>query len=84
MSKGISGFTEFQLAAFHDLVTLPGSLVIGFAAAEGVRQPEELWELSRVDETWNIELWGADEEAEANNILKRQAFLQAARFFKLA
>ena len=80
----ISAYSEFQLAAFHDLVTLPGSLVIGFAAAFEREPPEALWDLSRLDEVWQIEQWGMDEEAEASNRLKRQAFVDAARFFRSA
>lgn len=73
----------FELAAFHDLVALSGSLVIGFAAATGARGAEELWADSRIDETWQAEQWGEDEEAAAHAVLKRQAFLDAAHFFLL-
>lgn len=73
----------FELAAFHDLVSLSGSLVIGFAAAEGHREAEELWQISRLDELWQAEQWGADEEAEAQAAIKRAAFLHADRMFTL-
>jgi chaperone required for assembly of F1-ATPase len=80
----VDRYGPFGLTALHDLVAMSGSLVIGLAAAEGIRPPEELWDLSRVDEAWQVEQWGADEEAEAQATHKRQAFLAADRFMKLS
>ena len=73
--------TEFQLAAFHDLVSISGSLILGFAAAEGWRKPEEIWLISRLDEIWQEEQWGPDEEALVAAAAKRSAFLHAKAFF---
>lgn len=42
----------FELAAFHDLVSLSGSLILGFAAARQARGLDEIWALSRLDEIW--------------------------------
>ena len=70
----------FALTALHDLVVLPGSLVIGLAAAEGRAPPEELWRLSRIDEEFQAEQWGRDAEAEAASPTKEAAFLHAHRF----
>lgn len=80
----IAAMSDFRIAAFHDLVALSGSLVIGFAVIHGVRDPETAWDLSRIDEDWQIAQWGADEEAAAMTALKRQDFLFAARFHALA
>lgn len=71
----------FELAAFHDLVSLSGSLVIGLAATRDRLPAADLWQVSRLDETWQAEQWGADEEAEAAAEIKRQSFLMAKRFF---
>ena len=73
----------FALAAFHDLVALSGSLVLALAVVADRLDPEEAWRLSRIDEEWQIEQWGEDEEAEAMAQVKRAAFLDAARFWKL-
>jgi chaperone required for assembly of F1-ATPase len=75
---------SFELAAFHDLVSLSGSLVLGFAAAHGARPAEDLWDISRLDEMWQEEQWGEDEDATALALLKRSAFLHAVRMFGLA
>jgi chaperone required for assembly of F1-ATPase len=74
----------FELAAFHDLVSLSGSLILGFAAALDARPTQQLWELSRLDETWQEEQWGEDEDATALAEIKREAFLHAKQMFDLA
>jgi len=73
----------FRLAAFHDLVSLSGSLVLGFAAIEKLQKIETLWEISRLDEIWQIEQWGVDDDAEALTSLKKSSFLHAERMFTL-
>ncbi len=74
----------FTLTAFHDLVSLSGSLIIGFAALTDYRAPEGLWQVSRVDEMWQAELWGIDEEASEHAARKECDFLAAKRFHNLA
>ena len=71
--------SEFELAAFHDLVSLSGSIILGFATARDVASPDEIWAASRLDELWQIEQWGADEDAEAVSALKAEAFRHAKR-----
>lgn len=74
---------NFRLAAFHDLVSLSGSLILAFAVARGRLDPQTAWEASRIDEIWQIEQWGEDEEAAELTESKRKAFHEAARFFAL-
>lgn len=84
LAAALVPLSDFQLAALHDLVTLPGSLVIGLAAAEAAFAPEDLWRRSRTDEDWQIEQWGSDAEAAALAAERRAAFLHAAAFHALA
>ncbi|KAF0676187.1 ATP12 family chaperone protein [Profundibacterium mesophilum] len=84
LAAPIHTMDAFELAGFHDLVSLPGSLVIGLAAAEGHLPPAELWRLSRLDEIFQVEQWGRDEEAEELAAIKGRAFEDAARFHRLA
>jgi chaperone required for assembly of F1-ATPase len=79
----VARLTPFQLAAFHDLVAISGSLVLALAVIHGRLSAEQAWTLSRIDEDWQAELWGEDEDATALAALKRAAFLQADRFFGL-
>lgn len=74
--------TPFEMAAFHDLVSLSGSLVIALAVIEGRISPEEGWDLSRIDERWQEEQWGEDDEATALATRKKGEFLTAAKIWQ--
>lgn len=75
--------SEFELAAFHDLVSISGSLIIGFAAKLGHKPADELWTISRLDEIWQEEQWGKDEEAQEMAAYKKSAFLHADEFLRM-
>jgi chaperone required for assembly of F1-ATPase len=79
----VQALTPFQLAAFHDLVALSGSLVIALAVTRGRLAAEVAWDLSRIDEAWQIAAWGEDAEAAEIAAVKRADFLRADRFFGL-
>jgi len=78
----VAALDPFRLTAFHDLVALPGSLVIGLAAAAGQGDPESLWAAARVDEDWQAEHWGLDDEAQAQAAARRAGFMEALAFFR--
>jgi len=73
--------TSFELASFHDLVSLSGSLILGFAAAQDQGETHDIWAASRLDETWQEEQWGVDEEAQEEVKVKKTAFFHAKAFF---
>ena len=77
----VRGLDPFVLTALHDLVALSGSLVLGFAVLRAHVRPDEAWRLSRIDEDWQIALWGADEEAIEITARKKTDFLHAAQFY---
>ncbi|MDG2341200.1 MAG: ATP12 family protein [Paracoccaceae bacterium] len=79
----VHGFSAFELTAFHDLVGLSGSLILGLAAAYKHESPETLWENSRVDDCWQAEQWGDDDEAIEAEAKKKSEFMHAANFFHL-
>lgn len=83
LTQEIDSFDEFALAAVHDLISLSGSLVLALAVTRERLTPTEAWEVSRVDEDWQIEQWGADDEASALAAVKRAAFFDAERFYQL-
>lgn len=84
MTDQVHALDKFQLAAFHDLVSLSGSLVLGFAAAYDARDIDSLWALSRLDEIWQAEIWGADDEAEELAEVKKASFHHAKLMFDLS
>ncbi|MDP3338925.1 ATP12 family chaperone protein [Frigidibacter sp.] len=84
LNAHLDSFSDFELVALHDLVALSGSLVIGLAAAADLAPADDLWRTSRIDEEFQAELWGQDEEAAEVVALKRNDFLQARAFLDLA
>ena len=84
LSRRVHALDAFQLAAFHDLVSLSGSLILGFAAAMDWRKSDEIWRISRLDEIWQTEQWGHDDEAHEAAEIKKAAFLHAKSFFDLS
>lgn len=79
----VHAFTPFQLAAVHDLIAISGSLVLALAVARGRLTVAQAWDLSRIDESWQAEQWGVDEDAAHLESLKRQALHEAGRFLAL-
>lgn len=83
LSDQVHALDPFQLAAFHDLVSLSGSLVLGFAATRDWRDPDTLWDMSRLDDLWQEEQWGRDEDAHDAAQIKRAAFIHAKTFYDM-
>ena len=64
VAASFNDHTEFSLAAMHDVVALSGSAFISFAWSQDFLSTQSAWEASQLDETWQIEQWGADEDSE--------------------
>ncbi|WEX78717.1 ATP12 family chaperone protein [Sinorhizobium numidicum] len=63
-AEGLRAFaTPLGLACLHTLTTLTGSALLALACAMGRLSAEEAWTAAHVDEDWQIEHWGTDEEA---------------------
>jgi chaperone required for assembly of F1-ATPase len=76
----VAALNNFALAGLHDLVAITGSLVLGLAMAKGLLQPDTGFALSRIDETWQAEQWGQDEEAASVSSRKAAALSDAFHF----
>lgn len=59
----VAALDLWGLTALHDLVTIPGSLILGLAVIRRRITGAEAHRLSRIDEEFQIERWGEDEEA---------------------
>ena len=80
LAGAVHRLDAFDLTAAHDLVTLSGSLILGLAGLAGRADAETLWSAARLDELWQIEQWGPDEEAEAMAVTKKEAVSHALAF----
>ncbi|MEM6548069.1 MAG: ATP12 family protein [Pseudomonadota bacterium] len=83
LRTAVDAHDVWALTALHELVTLTGSLVLGLAVSRGRLELAEAWQLSRVEEDWNIAEWGEDAEAAATARQRFAAFEDAARFMSL-
>ena len=82
--KKINNLSIFELTAFHDMVSITGSLILGLAIINGRLSAEEAYKLSRIDEQWQLEQWGEDEEAQVASNQKNIAILHSEEFFALS
>jgi chaperone required for assembly of F1-ATPase len=55
--------TPLGLACLHTITTLTGSALLAIAFAEKQLTADEAWALAHLDEDWQIEHWGTDDEA---------------------
>jgi len=80
----INNLSIFELTAFYDMVSITGSLILGLTIINGRLSAEEAYQLSRIDEVWQLEQWGEDEEAQAAAKQKNVAILHSEEFFSLS
>jgi len=73
----------FRLAALHNAVTLTGSAILGLAVTLGRIAPEEAFDIAHLDEHWQMELCGHDEEEAARLAVRRSELLETGRFIRL-
>ncbi len=83
VTAALARFDEFALAALHSATAASGSAVIGLALAEGEIDAEAAWACSDLDDAWQAERWGADDEADRRRRALRADLLAAGRFLAL-
>ncbi|MBR0718837.1 ATP12 family chaperone protein [Bradyrhizobium liaoningense] len=69
----------WSIAALHVITTLTGSALLALALAHGARDAGQVWAAAHVDEDWNAEKWGVDEEAAARRAIRQTDFDAAVR-----
>src|SRR5258708_3316977 len=72
----------WSIAALHVVTTLTGSALLALALMRGVIDQDQAWAAAHVDEDWNIEQWGRDEEVAARRAARRVDFRAAAAVLK--
>lgn len=76
--------SPLELAALHVVTTLTGSVMLTLALLHRHISPAEAWELAHLDEDFQIERWGADEEAKERRAQRWQDFRAACRALRLS
>ena len=74
----------FTVAAMLSLVGLSGSLVATLALVEQAYDADTLWPLVNLEELWQEQQWGRDDQAVAARGIKQAEFQAAARFLDLS
>lgn len=83
LRSGIERHPDHRLTAIMVAASLAGSLVIGLALAEGRLTAAEAYAASQLDESYQIEVWGQDHEAELRRAALKHEIEAAGRFLEL-
>ncbi len=84
LRKRLGGFTHFELAALETLTSLAASLCVGLSVLDAEADAQALWDAANLEEDWQIENWGTDEEAQERRDLRTRQFLAALDFARAA
>lgn len=83
LTQAVHALEPYRLAGLSPLITIGGSLVAALALLEGAVSVDEAWVAVSLDERWQLDQWGADEEAEKALAARETDFRAAARFLSL-
>ena len=72
----------WSVAALHVVTILTGSALLALALMRGVIDQDQAWAAAHVDENWNIDQWGRDEEVTARRAARLIDFRAAATILK--
>src|SRR3954471_19785854 len=72
----------WSLAALHMVTTLTGSGLLALALLRGALDEDQVWATAHVDEDWNVEQWGVDEEVAQRRLARFLDFRAAVHVLK--
>jgi chaperone required for assembly of F1-ATPase len=84
LSRAVAAHPPVELAALGVAVPALGSLVLGLALSRGEVDGARAHDLATIDERFQEEFWGTDDEALARRAASRADVLLAERMFGLA
>ncbi len=84
LRERLAGLGAFELAALEQLTSLAASLCIGLGALEKDADTERLWAAANLEEEWQADLWGREEEAEERRAKRKRDFLAAVEFARVS
>jgi len=83
LERKLASYDDWTLAALLALVPSLGSVILALAVTDGLIDADRAFDLSQLDETFQAERWGADEEAVTRRTGLRHEIHAAARYLKL-
>jgi chaperone required for assembly of F1-ATPase len=72
----------WPVGAFHVVTTITGSALLALALKHRTLDEAQVWAAAHVDEDWNREKWGIDDEVEARRVQRQKDFEAAALVLK--
>lgn len=79
----VDGLDNFVVAGFHNVMTMTGSAILAAAAQRQHLSGDDIWSLAHLDEDWQIEQWGPDEEEAERRARRREEFLAMLHYLSL-
>jgi chaperone required for assembly of F1-ATPase len=76
----LEALDPFTLTALEQTTALSASLCIGLEALQEDADAEALWNAANLEEDWQADLWGRDEEAEERRTRRKSDFIAAIEF----
>lgn len=83
LRNAVAAYEDYHLAALGNATQVLGSIVLALALTAGRIGPEEAFELSQLEETFQMERWGEDAEAAARRAAIRNEVEATQRFARL-
>ena len=84
LRRVVGAYDPYMLAGLGIAVPALGSLILGLALAEGRIDAAEAHRLGALDELFQVEQWGEEDEATARRKSVAEDIALAARFMRLA
>jgi chaperone required for assembly of F1-ATPase len=84
LRSAVESLDDVELTALASVVQTSGSLVVGLALVLGRIDADAAYEISQLDESYQIGRWGDDVEAAERRRRLRDDILTAATFLALA
>ncbi len=83
LRHAVNAYDDFALSGLHTLVTVSGSLILGLAAASDHKPLDDIINAAFLDELWQQEKWGYDEDAASRLDAYRRQIEDAHSYLRL-
>ena len=83
LRHAVDAHEPFRLTALHAVVAATGSAALGLALLDGRLNACQTWRCARLDDHWQAERWGEENEARKRGEALRDELAAAERFAAL-
>ena len=83
LRRAVDAHEPFRLTALHTAVAATGSAALGMALLGGRLNACQAWRCARLDDEWQAERWGEEEEARRRGAALRDELAAVERFAAL-